>query len=407
MKIILMAALTLISTVALANPFRFYQETPGGWKIAGRAGSDTDAAICVISNSFTAEGQPTTKFALAMTPDEKAFLVLGNSGWSTRNGEEYQDIAVHLDDRGHGGGSAVGYVIDSLHKGFMIPLEGEFLRSFATSTRLQIRQGDVVGDELLLGGSAAALSALKQCIGEVQRAEAAYRRESDQFAHGAKDSHAKPGSTPGFQPPVSPAFTPPEWILRPDAETAVRYYPAQALAQDLSGRVRLSCVVAINGSLDSCEVLSESPAGAGFGEASRLMALREFKMKPQMVDGEPVGGARVSIPITWGAPQPFVLPVITPPEWILRPAAEDAVRYYPAQALAQDLSGRVTLSCVVAVNGSLESCEVRSESPAGAGFGEASRLMALQEFKMKPQTVDGEPVGGARVTFPITWNAPQ
>ena len=36
------------------------------------------------------------------------------------------------------------------------------------------------------------------------------------------------------------------------------------------------------------------------------------------------------------------------------------------------------------------------------GFGQAS-LRLTSRFRMRPQTRDGAPVGGARVTIPITW----
>ena len=53
-------------------------------------------------------------------------------------------------------------------------------------------------------------------------------------------------------------------------------------------------------------------------------------------------------------------------------------------------------------NGSLTGCSVVSESPAGAGFGEAT-IRAASKFRMRPKTVDGAPVEGARVRVPLTW----
>lgn len=98
--------------------------------------------------------------------------------------------------------------------------------------------------------------------------------------------------------------------------------------------------------------------------------------------------------------------MITRPDWVRRPDGEDLDRYYPDRAREQEISGRVRLSCVVAANGSIQSCDVTSETPPGAGFGEASRRAALREFRMRPQTKDGQPVGGARVNIPITWTLP-
>ena len=65
--------------------------------------------------------------------------------------------------------------------------------------------------------------------------------------------------------------------------------------------------------------------------------------------------------------------------------------------------GRATLTCVVNEDGTLSACSVTSESPAGYNFG-SSAMSLVPKFKMRPQTKDGAPVGGAKVAVPVIFN---
>lgn len=81
-------------------------------------------------------------------------------------------------------------------------------------------------------------------------------------------------------------------------------------------------------------------------------------------------------------------------------------RFYPDRAARLEKSGRVTLSCRVKANGTLEACSVTSEDPTDFGFGDAA-LKLSRLFKMKPQTRDGTPTEGAPVTIPLVFNPPE
>ena len=65
----------------------------------------------------------------------------------------------------------------------------------------------------------------------------------------------------------------------------------------------MECTVVSDGTLTACHVVSESPLGKGFGTAELRLASK-FHMQKETVDGAPVGGARVVIPISWGAGPP-------------------------------------------------------------------------------------------------------
>lgn len=98
-------------------------------------------------------------------------------------------------------------------------------------------------------------------------------------------------------------------------------------------------------------------------------------------------------------------PVITNPDWVRRPDAEALMRAYPRQALAAGVSGSATLSCEVRVNGTLSGCTVQNESPGGYGFGRAATRLS-RDFRMSPRTVDGQAVGGGRVSIAIRFTLP-
>ena len=93
----------------------------------------------------------------------------------------------------------------------------------------------------------------------------------------------------------------PHWVGLPSAAQMARFYPDRAIRQNVSGRATLNCSVNATGRLSGCAVGSETPADMGFGSAAlRLSAF--FRMSPRTVNGQPVDGSEVSIPITFSLP---------------------------------------------------------------------------------------------------------
>jgi TonB family protein len=98
--------------------------------------------------------------------------------------------------------------------------------------------------------------------------------------------------------------------------------------------------------------------------------------------------------------------VVTSPDWVSRPSGDDVAQYYPTFAQFFGLTGEGKISCSVTTEGSLTDCRVYSEVPVGFGFGDAAIKMSAL-FRMKPETLDGVPVGGARVNIPIVFRLPE
>ncbi|HET9160090.1 MAG TPA: TonB family protein [Caulobacteraceae bacterium] len=112
--------------------------------------------------------------------------------------------------------------------------------------------------------------------------------------------------------------------------------------------------------------------------------------------------AGVLLAPTLGLAAPAQVSVVTAPDWDVRPSSEMMERHFPPIAVTFGISGSARITCKVKIDHTLTDCRVIEERPEGLGFGKAA-VETAQEFRMKPETRDGEPVEGASVTVPVMF----
>lgn len=103
-----------------------------------------------------------------------------------------------------------------------------------------------------------------------------------------------PEPPPSAPPPEAPTTTTedgvvirnPTWVSAPRPE-----YPQRAQDRGVEGgTVQLECRTLANGLVESCRVISETPHGAGFGEAA-VAAARASRVRPREVNGVAMEGS--------------------------------------------------------------------------------------------------------------------
>jgi hypothetical protein len=104
-------------------------------------------------------------------------------------------------------------------------------------------------------------------------------------------------SPPPLQPPH--IVTNPDFLIPPDGRYLAEKYPE--LVSGPPGLVTLECVVTVDGRLDQCTVVEETPKGRGLSVAALDWAAQQ-QMKPRTVDGVPQGGARIRKSLRFGRP---------------------------------------------------------------------------------------------------------
>ncbi|CAN5300762.1 hypothetical protein BH10PSE4_BH10PSE4_27480 [soil metagenome] len=209
-------------------------------------------------------------------------------------------------------------------------------------------------------------------------------------------------SRPTVVPGDSLVLDPP-WESTPTAAQVRAAWPANA--KDASaGQVALRCELAKTGMLTGCDVISEIPAGRGFGKAARsLVPAFKVRFAPDQV--KELRKYSVDVPFRFRTPSDTEGRKVTKPRWTRTLTPNGMAMVYPRAAVkAGILTGVGVVACTVDVHGGLTDCEVRREDPVGLDFG-AAAIEAATAISMNPWSTEGEPMDGLKLVLPIrfTW----
>jgi TonB family protein len=233
-------------------------------------------------------------------------------------------------------------------------------------------------------------------------------------------------------------ITRPEWLEKPTGDDMERFFPAKARAASMSGRATITCTVTAEGLLKGCVATKETPEGYGFGEAAVSLGAI-FRLKPKLVDGQPVEGGTITMPIVFQAPPdlpglgdmamvltrvgttpPVVAPPVqTPPGleaptipcpdgdgicqghdfmWLEAPTAQQSARMV---AETKPVGGTTFAVCTITTEGLLDGCAYSGDlTPRN----EATMRGAVKLLRAPYKTADGLGTALATVIIPFQWD---
>lgn len=208
---------------------------------------------------------------------------------------------------------------------------------------------------------------------------------------------------------LAPGDANPDWLRKPTGEDLAAAFPTRALQEGKAGKAAMKCSVTIEGFLEHCTVLSESPQDYGFGAAALQLA-PQFRMSPKIRGGQAVPGGEVTIPLNWGASAGGPAAtfgsrrLMVDPPWDAAPSFAQVRAAWPADAKGLD-SGQAALRCNVSPEGALKGCEVISEIPKGKGFGRAAKSLS-GAFRIHATPEDAKVLKTLSVDVPFRFRDP-
>lgn len=186
------------------------------------------------------------------------------------------------------------------------------------------------------------------------------------------------------------------WETLPTAAQVTAAYPTRAQFEGVEGRAVIGCTIGANGHLEGCTVVSEDPAGYGFGEATLAVAPR-FKARMSTTRA----GQPIRLPLSFRVPEgetatpPAPAGNLVSPTWAAQPTAAEL----SAGAPQSRAGGRALMDCRTTAEGGLEGCTVVSQTPATGAFGPAALALAPRYRLAAGAAPAGTPVRVA-VVFP-------
>jgi periplasmic protein TonB len=120
------------------------------------------------------------------------------------------------------------------------------------------------------------------------------------FGQGVEGTGTGTGSGSGDGPGVGEAG--PRFISGPTVAQLRAAHPPEELRRGRSGRAAINCRIGLDQRLEACRLVSESPAGRGYGAAA-LQVDRFFRFAPPTFGGRPQSGERVTVTVDFGRPR--------------------------------------------------------------------------------------------------------
>jgi outer membrane biosynthesis protein TonB len=224
-------------------------------------------------------------------------------------------------------------------------------------------------------------------------------------AHAQPDA---PAPAPDAAPQAPPPATAPGRVSL--ADPVLAFYPAAARAAGVEGQAVIHCKRDEHLALTGCTLVSEQPAGQGFGAAAMAMAAKS-PPNPKLLLRDAAAEPASDTTIKFTLRPPYVTPDVTRMAHIVKsasivskPTNAQVQAAYPPRALDNQIQGGAVIECVVMTTGKLAECHVYDEQPTGYGFGQAALDLAA-DFLLKPRLIDGEVVGGAPVRIGVAFSS--
>lgn len=208
---------------------------------------------------------------------------------------------------------------------------------------------------------------------------------------------------------LAPGDANPDWVKKPGAAELAGVFPRFKAGKGVDGQARITCRIDEAGFLQRCVVVSEEPAGVGFGAAALQLA-PQFRMSPKIRGGKAVPGGEVTIPINWKGfgdyhPDPHSQSsLVLDPPWDSTPTFEQVRAAWPSTA-KDAATGQVALRCKLNKTGGLSDCDTISEIPTGRGFAKAARSLT-GAFKVHFNPDQAKSLDTYKVDVPFRFRAP-
>lgn len=237
---------------------------------------------CALEADYPLPGRAPVNLSV-FSDGDKTLLAMTSMDWSSKEGEKY-DLRFQIGDWAYTG-RVTGFVSDYVNKGFAATFDAEFVDVFAAAPSLYVTRDETVVANLSLQGTSAATTVLRRCITHVARSNAVQEARERRIDYIAPDPFAvRPAEAampdPGQSGPG--VITDITWSRQPRPE-----FPERALERGTkSASVMLECQAQSDGSLASCSVVSETPAGEGFGR-SAIRAAALARLAPDTADRAP------------------------------------------------------------------------------------------------------------------------